>query len=433
MEKPKILIADDDRAVCQSLKLLFLTQGFEVQYLINPLNIIEFIDSFKPNILLLDMNFSIETSGEEGLEILKKVKENYKDLPVILITAWATLDLAVAGMKLGAIDFITKPWNNDSVVLAVKTQLQFSAQTQEVSQKKLDKIVGQSAAIKNVKSLIEKVAQTDAPVLILGESGTGKDFIAEIIHDLSDRTDKTFAKIDIRGADFFDRELLGFRKNAFPGANLDTKGLFFKVGGGTLYLDQVNFLTPKHQTQLMSILVDRKYNQIGSEYTEELRARLISSAFKTENIREDLIYKLGLVQIKLPSLSEIQEDIPLLAKHFLENASPKNKKIEPSAADWLSTQDFKDNIRELKNWIERAHLLSEQSILTIKELKKFRIEKQESKSLTLEEMEKNRIQEAILTKKGNMSAVAQSLGITRSTLYRRMAKFGINHSSENED
>lgn len=442
--KPKILIVDDDRTVCQSLRLLFMTSGFEVQYIMNPLNVVEFIDSFKPQAVLLDLNFSVETSGEEGLKILKEITRVYAGLPVILITAWGTLDLAVQGMKAGASDFITKPWDNAAMVSAVKTQIGLKEQNRGVLAQKLDNIIGESEAIKNIKSFILNVAPTDAAVLITGERGTGKELVAEAIHDLSQRAHGPFLKADIAGLEHFERELVGYRRGAFSGAVADKKALLTQVGAGTLFLDEVADVSFSSQTKLLKIIEERSFEPVGSGIVENVKCRFVSasksnlrSKIEAGLFREDLFYKLGLVHIQLPSLNEIQDDIPLLASYFVEklNQSDKKRKLEESALEWLSTQEFTGNIRQLKNLIERTWLLAEGYSMTIKELKKNFAQnhgKQEG-NMTLEEMEKNMIQKAIALKKGNMSEVAKNLGITRSALYRRMSKFGLTNPNGDEN
>ncbi len=442
--KPKILIVDDDRTVCQSLRLLFMTSGFEVQYLINPLNVVEFIDSFKPHAVLLDLNFSVETTGEEGLRILKEISRVHTGLPVILITAWGTLDLAVQGMKAGASDFITKPWDNATMVSAVRTQIGLKEQKSEVLTQKLDNIIGESEAIRNIKSLILNVAPTDAAILITGERGTGKELVAEAIHDLSQRADNPFIKADIAGLEYFERDLVGYRRGAFSGAVSDKKALLSHVRNGTFFLDEIAEVSFPAQTKLLKIIEERSFEPIGSGIVENVKCRFISSTKsnlrrKIEEgvFREDLFYKLSLVHIKLPSLSQRQEDIPLLASYFVNklNQGDKKRKLEESAREWLSTQEFEGNVRQLKNLIERTWLLAEGYSITIKDLKKNFAQNtgKPEANMTLEEMEKSMIQKAIALKKGNMSEVARNLGITRSALYRRMSKFGLTNPHGDED
>jgi two-component system NtrC family response regulator len=444
--KPKILIVDDDRTVCQSLRLLFMTRGFDVHYLINPLNTVEFIESFKPGVLLLDLNFSVETSGKEGLHILQKIKKAFPALPVVLITAWGTLELAVEGMKSGAADFITKPWDNDSLVSAVNTQIRLQQNVSTTLLHRLENIPGESEAMKEVKQLLPNVALTDASILITGDRGTGKELIAEAIHDLSNRSEHPFIKMDIAGLpdEYFDRELTGYRKNTFPDAASDKKGTLAQAGAGTLFMDEIAGISLPAQTRLLKILEERRFEPVGSNIPEKVMCRFIASSCNNlsiraleNNFREDLFYKLSLVHIHLPPLSERREDIPELARHFIMqlNQGNKTRKIEEHALEWLSTQEFEGNVRQLKTLIERTWLLSENYTITIKELKKHSMKEPASQTAgaTLEELEKNTIRKAIELKKGNMSEVAKNLGITRSALYRRMSKFGLTNPNKDED
>ncbi|MBX2953677.1 MAG: sigma-54-dependent Fis family transcriptional regulator [Leadbetterella sp.] len=437
--KPKILIIDDDRTICQSLKLLFSMKGFEVQYIMNPLNMVEFTENFGPDAVILDMNFTLEASGDEGLALLKKLRASFPELPVVLITAWGTLELAVAGMKAGAVDFMTKPWNNDDLVSAVQTQLQLKQAQRQAGESRLAGIIGSSAAVRSLKSTLLQVAETDAAVLLSGERGTGKELLAETLHDLSPRKGRPFVKAGLPGLpeDQLEREVFGYRRAAF---SPDSGGLLAKSGEGTLFWDEVDQLSPVMQGKLLRVLQERTFTPLGSDAVSRFRARLISAASaeikkKTAGggFREDLLYKIGIVHIEVPPLSERREDIPELARYFMEklNTDDRRKKIDSAALEWLSTQEFPGNIAQLQHLVERSWMLSEKPTLTIRELKKNHATGGET-DMTLEEMEKEMIRKAIAAKKGNMSEVAKKLGITRSSLYRRMSKFGISNSDTDE-
>lgn len=437
--KPKILIIDDDRTVCQSLKLLFTLKGYEVQYIMNPLNMVEFTENFGPDAVVLDMNFTLEASGDEGLALVKKLRASFPELPVLLITAWGTLELAVAGMKAGAADFMTKPWNNEDLVSAVQTQLQLKRVRREAGESRLAGIIGNSQVIRSLKSTLLQVAQTDATVLLSGERGTGKEFLAEMLHDLSPKKGKPFVKAGLRGLpeDQLEREVFGYRKGAFP---YHSGGLLAKSGEGTLFWDEVDQLSPVMQSKLLRVLQERTFRPVGSEAENRFSARLISAASpeikrKTTGgeFREDLLYKIGIVHIEVPPLSERREDIPELVQYFIEklNTDERRRKIESPTLEWLSTQEFPGNIAQLQHLVEKSWLLSEKPAITIKELKRNHNTGGEA-DMTLEEMEKRMIQKAIAAKKGNMSEVAKKLGITRSSLYRRMSKFGISNPGTDE-
>lgn len=437
--KPKILIVDDDRTVCQSLRLLFTTRGFEVQYIMNPFNVLEFIESFKPNVVLLDLNFSVETSGNEGLEILLKIHAGFPNVPVLLFTAWGTLELAVAGMKAGAVDFLTKPWDNEELVSAVNTQLKLKENSSLEMESSLNGIVGQSRVIKDLRAIVSQVANTDATILISGEKGTGKELIAEAIHDLSHR--KGFLKANLLGKsdEQLERELWGYRRGVFQNANRDFNGILKEAGEGTLFWEGIENLSVVLQGKLLKVLQEKSFRQIGFDEDIRVKSRWISSTQdkNSTHFREDFLYKMGLVPIYVPALSERQEDIPELAQWFVErlNQDERKKKIESSALEWLSTQDFPGNVLQLQHLIERTWVLSSNYTITIKELKKYLGENapQKETEMTLDEMEKSMIQKAISLKKGNMSEVAKKLGITRSSLYRRMNKFGITNPNLDEN
>ncbi|MCD8539534.1 MAG: sigma-54 dependent transcriptional regulator [Leadbetterella sp.] len=437
--KPKILIIDDDRTICQSLKLLFTLKGFEVQYIMNPLNMVEFTESFGPDAVILDMNFTLEASGDEGLALLRKLRASFPDLPVLLITAWGTLELAVAGMKSGAADFMTKPWNNEDLVSAVQTQIHLKQAQREAGESRLAGIIGSSEAMRSVKSTLLQVADTDAAVLISGERGTGKELLAETLHDMSRRKGKPFIRAGLWALpeDQQEREVFGYRKGI---SGPDSAGLLAKSGEGTLFWNGIDQLSPLLQSKLLRVLQERRFSSLGSETETRFGARLVSAASpeireKTGNglFREDLLYKIGIVHIEVPPLSERPEDIPELVLYFMDklNTDERRKKMEASALEWLSTQEFPGNIAQLQHLVEKSWLLSGKPTLTIKELKKNHTGSGEV-NMTLEEMEKSMIQKAIAAKKGNMSEVAKKLGITRSSLYRRMSKFGISNPHTDE-
>ena len=434
----KILIVDDDRTVCQSLRLLFLTRGDEVQYLINPGNILEFIGSFQPDVLLLDLNFSIDTSGTQGLKILGEVHRAYERLPVILITAWGTLDLAVQGMKSGARDFVTKPWENESLVQKVETQYllrQGGAKGELASA-----LLGHSPAMVEARTLIQQAADSDASLWISGDRGTGKDFAGGLYHALGKRSREPLLKLE--PSESVEWDLWGYRKGAVPTASRDQRGLFSKVGEGIVHLDSWDNFPSVVQSRLLRVLEERKYKVIGSEYEEPLRCGWISTSRSRPEemigggaLREDLYYRLAQVHVHLPAVEDRREDIPVLVRAFAEhlNQGERKRRLEDSAIEWLSTCTFPGNVRQLHSFLERVWLLSEGYTLTIKELKRYFGQEEQKQDLTLEEMEKEMIRRAIAQKKGNMSEVAKVLGITRSALYRRMSKFGLGNSAMDED
>lgn len=446
----KILIIDDDKTVCQSLKLLLSKAGYEVRTIFNPQNAVEHIQSFMPDLILLDMNFSIDTSGDQGIRALQNIQQETSDIPVILITGWGTLDLAVRGMKNGAVDFITKPWDNQHLLKSIQDVLHNRLHRPEAPTcEALERIIGVSASVQELKQMIEQVAPTDATVLITGASGTGKELVAEAIHDLSARISAPFVKVNLGGltASLFESELFGHKKGAFTGAIADRIGRFEMAEQGTIFLDEVGDLALDLQVKLLRVLQEKTYEPVGSSTSKQANVRVISATHRPlmeqvqqGTFREDLYYRLNLLHIHLPSLNERSEDIPHLAKYFIErmNSSYGSKELylEEEAGTWLSRQNFPGNIRQLKNLVERTWLLSKGKSISIKDFQNNQHTEQSKHqtdvpsvgSMTLEEMEKIMIVKTIAHYNDNYSKVAHTLGITRSALYRRLDKYGISRS-----
>ncbi|GAA5219622.1 sigma-54-dependent transcriptional regulator [Membranihabitans marinus] len=447
----KILIIDDDKTLFHSLKLLLSKQGYEVQGIFNPLNALEYIRSFEPNLILLDLNFTIATSGRQGLEILGQIKAQNITTPVVLITAWGSLEIAVEGMKLGAVDFITKPWDNATILAAVTTQLKLCSDINGSAQdvEALDAIIGNSEAIQQVKKTIQKIAPTDATVLITGESGTGKELVAEAIHDNSHRRDHPFVKVNLGSipSDLFESEMFGHKKGAFTGAYTDRKGRFQLAQKGTIFLDEIGDLEKDAQVKLLRVLQEKTFEAIGSSSTTKSNVRVISAthrplqqAVTQQKFREDLYYRLNLLQIQLPNLHQRRQDIPILVQSFVNGLERSyGKALEPVDEDtliWLSKQQYPGNIRQLKNIVERTGLLANHGRLTIRDFQPhFESIKLQGSSpfhltdMTLDEMEKTMIQQSLNFHNGNISRVARSLGITRSALYRRLQKHQLQYES----
>ena len=437
--KPKILIVDDDRIVCRSLQLLFNINGFEAHYLINPLNIIEYIGGFSPDILILDLNFSLETSGAEGLAILHKVRVNYPDLSVMLLTAWGSMELAVKGMKAGAVDFLTKPWNNEAILDAVRTQLNLKTEEKYVTANVLDNWTGASPLVMAQKKLILKAAQSNLPVLISGEKGTGHQEVVQIIHQLSER--KSQPLVQLEAGPEFEQNLLGYRQGALKGKDGDKIGELTRTAKGILWIENLEKLSYGSQTLLLSVIQNEKYRPFGALIDFDWKGRVITTTtqkYPKEFIRDDLWYKLNILHVQLPALSETREDIPLIIEREIERFNAENNKVlrlEPSALDWLSVRDYQGNLEELKHIVRKACVLTDQNLIRIKLLKEI-IGAGTSplrESSAVEEAEMELIRKTLQQKKGKVSEAAKSLGLSRSALYRRMAKFGLNKPEGNED
>ncbi|MCB0572506.1 MAG: sigma-54-dependent Fis family transcriptional regulator [Phaeodactylibacter sp.] len=450
-----ILIVDDDSAVRASLALLFKKEGFATHGVATPAEALNYLRTNQPELILLDMNFSLGTSGEEGLSLLQAIRQRQPQAPVILITGWATVGLAVEGMKLGARDFINKPWDNDYLLQSVHTVLDLSnLQEQRVGRRKLDAqydfghIVGQDQAFLRVLETVGRVAATEASVLIMGESGTGKELIAEAIHQNSARRSKPFVKVNLGGisSSLFESEMFGHVRGAFTDARSDRAGRFELAHTGTIFLDEIGDLDLSSQVKLLRVLQDRTYEVLGSSRSRKVDVRVISATNRlleemvTQGaFREDLFYRINLITIRLPALRERPADIPLLAEYFLDNLRKIYNRPEleasPKAMEWLRALPLPGNIRQLKNLVERAVLVSAHNHLEIADFEAHlqdaprRSGGQEQLPdvgvMTLDEMEAEMIRKAMAYHRNHITKVAKSLGLTRSSLYRRLDKYGI--------
>ena len=455
-----ILIVDDDLAIRTSLALLLKKEGFGVKGAGSPEDTFKILKSEIPELILLDLNFSIETSGDEGMELLQKIRHLNPKIPVILITGWGTIDLAVKGMKEGARDFITKPWQNEYLLQSINTILNLAHQTvQSANRRKLEQkyhfenIVGEDSKLLEILESVGRVAATDAPVLITGESGTGKELIAEAIHHNSKRKTKPFVKVNLGGisSTLFESELFGHVRGAFTDAKTDRAGRFELAHQGTIFLDEIGELDLSSQVKLLRVLQERTFEPLGSSKSRVVDVRVICATNRnleemvaSGTFREDLFYRINLITVKLPALRERPGDIPILAEFFMNNLKVIYERpglqISPTALKWLKTLPLPGNIRQLKNIVERTVLLAGGEVLDIEEFKKHistdtrSVAKNglpEVGAITLEEMELQMITRAMEFHHQKISKVARALGITRFALYRRLEKYGISYESEN--
>ncbi|GGH34938.1 sigma-54-dependent transcriptional regulator [Dyadobacter endophyticus] len=454
-----LLIVDDDLAIRTSLMLLLKKEGFEVRGAGSPEETFEILKAATPELVLLDLNFSIETSGKEGMHLLQRIKKHNATIPVILITGWGTIDLAVRGMKEGAADFVTKPWQNDYLIQSIRTILNLAKPAQQAgSRRKLDQqyhfenIVGEDPKLLDILETIGRVAPTDAPVLITGESGTGKELVAEAIHLNSRRKVRPFVKVNLGGisSTLFESELFGHVRGAFTDAKTDRMGRFEMAHRGTIFLDEIGELDLASQVKLLRVLQERTFEPLGSSKSRTVDVRVICATNRNleemvaqGTFREDLYYRINLITVKLPALRERPDDIPLLSAFFANNLKTiynrPELKISNAALKWLGTLPLQGNIRQLKNLVERTVLLAGNSVLDVDDFQRnlnagnaASAQKQvpEVGSITLEEMEYQMIVRAMQHHQNKVSKVARSLGITRFALYRRLEKFGISFDSE---
>ena len=443
-----ILVIDDDSAIRTSLSLLLKHAKHEVQAVATPKEAIAVVRSVTPELILMDMNFSLTTSGDEGLILLKQVKIFCPDTPVILMTAWGSISLAVKGMQAGAQNFITKPWNNVVLMNEIETALALNnkPETDEKDKNHFDRshIIGKSKGLMDVLKTIERIAQTNASVLITGESGTGKELIAEAVHKNSPRAKKPFVKVNLGGISqsLFESEMFGHKKGAFTDASSDRVGRFELADKGTIFLDEIGDLDMSCQVKLLRVLQEQTFEVLGDSRPRKVDIRVVSATnadlsqmVKDHTFREDLFYRINLITVHLPALRERKEDIPLLVRHFAGQQCRSNGlpsvDFTPEAMDYLQSLPYPGNIRELKNLVERTILVSGKETLDADDFKAQNHQSEEAvtikgmEGLTLEETERQRILQAMEQYDNNVSQVAAALGVSRPALYRRLEKYNI--------
>ncbi len=447
--KHHILLIDDDRGTLRALQLLFREHFQSVEAASHPERIPELLGARSYDAILLDMNFRPgANSGNEGLYWLKRIREIDPEVGIVLMTAYGDIELAVQGMKVGAIDFLQKPWDNDKLFSSLQSAIQVSYSRRQVKgglgknkpsgDPYLGLILGQSAAIRQMLGVVEKVANTSANILLTGEHGTGKSMIAREIHQRSRRRDRPFISVDLGAiaASLFESELFGHTKNAFTGALKDRKGKFELADGGTLFLDEVSNLSPALQAKLLVVLESRSITRLGAEQSKPIDIRLICATnqapealVKKGTFREDLLYRINTVQLELPPLRDRGDDLFLYASSFLEQFGKKYGKtglyFSEESNQQMKRYRWPGNVRELMNAIERAVILSDSRLLSPDDLnlQNTILQDQEEIALTLEEMERKMILQTIEQHQGNMSAAAEQLGISRQTLYNKMRKY----------
>lgn len=448
-----ILICDDDRTIRATLTLVLKRAGYETAAVSSPAEALSLIRQTVPDLILMDMNYTQKTSGEEGLELLARVKVLCPEIPVILITAWGSISLAVQGMRAGAYDFITKPWNNLMLLSVIETALRLRENAEDSDSGDADgvggmirpaKIIGQSPLLDHIFVTISRIASTNAPVLITGESGTGKELIAEAIHEYSNRKKKPFVKVNLGGISqsLFESEMFGHKKGAFTDAHYDRTGRFELADKGTIFLDEIGELDMVSQVKLLRVLQDQTFESLGESTTKQVDARVVSATNRnlTEMVaqgdfREDLFYRINLITIHVPALRDRPEDIPLLAEHFISRLVECDElrpvEITSDGMDFLKKLPYPGNIRELKNLVERTILVSGKSQIEAADFEKQSVEIPALQDVfgvpiqPLEQTERQMILRAMEVYGRNISKVASALGFSRQALYRRMEKYGI--------
>lgn len=447
-----ILIIDDDSVVRSSLSFMLKRAKYEVKTASGPREAMDIVRSEAPALILMDMNFTLSTTGEEGLTLLKQVKVFRPDVPVILMTAWGSIQLAVQGMQAGAFDFITKPWNNASLLQRIETALELTSAPKDAAEEpnaalNRSHIVGKSKGLTEVLNTVARIARTNASVLITGESGTGKELIAEAIHINSQRAKQPFVKVNLGGISqsLFESEMFGHKKGAFTDASADRIGRFEMANRGTIFLDEIGDLDLSCQVKLLRVLQDQTFEVLGDSRPRKVDVRVVSATnadlrkmVAERTFREDLFYRINLITVKLPALRERREDIPLLARHFADRQAEANglprTEFSADALSFLSRLPYPGNIRELKNLVERTILVSGKPVLDAADFDAQYLRHDEPAKaaegtsfagMTLDEIEHQTILQALEQYKGNLSQVAVSLGISRAALYRRLEKYKI--------
>ena len=449
LKKATVLIVDDDTDVLTAVKLLLKTEAHEVITEKNPENLNWLVQRNEIDIILLDMNFnSAINTGNEGLYWLRKIKEWKPAVCVIMITAYGDIDLAVRSLKEGANDFVVKPWHNEKLIEAIKELLDKKEGVKPVKSSVKNtagdtSILGESDVMQDIFYKVNKIAPTDANILLLGENGTGKDLMAKAIHERSLRADKPFVKVDVGALtdSLFESELFGHKKGAYTDAREDRQGRFEDAQGGTLFLDEIGNISLQQQAKLLTILQNRQVTRLGTNKPVDVDIRLICatnlplSELANENrFRKDLVYRINTVEINMPPLRRRSEDIAILARHFAKLYAGKYLKpsvdFEPAALQKLKSYTYPGNVRELQYTIERAVIMSDNQVLRADDLIFSILETSgdimaDDENIPLSLMEKNAILRVIEKNNGNITRAAKELGLTRTALYRRLSKYDI--------
>lgn len=451
MAPPRILIADDQSDVREALRLLLKGEGYQTEMASSPASVLDVIETRELDAVLMDLNYARDTtSGREGLDLLPRVQALDPTLPVVVMTAWGSVESAVEAMRRGARDYVEKPWDNARLLATLRTQVELSralrtSQRLETENKRIrpagmPTMLAESRAMQPVMRQIERVAASDANVLITGEHGTGKEVVARWLHAASDRAGRQLVTVNAGGLSetLFESELFGHVKGAFTDAKTDRIGCFEVADRGTLFLDEIANVPPKQQSKLLRVLETGELQRVGSSRTVTVDVRIISATnarIATEvaegRFREDLLYRLNTVEIQLPPLRERRDDVPLLANYFLREQATRYRKeardFSPDAMQALLAHAWPGNVRELRHAVERAVLMSNGATVGADDLALRQREDAGTsvEDLTLDDAEKILIRRALARFDGNVSRAAEALGVSRSALYRRLQQHGL--------
>ena len=449
----KILVIDDNEDILFTLKMLLRPLAESVTTCTSPKEINRLVSTTKYNVILLDINFTADAvSGKEGFYWLERIREISPETVVILITAYSDTEKAVRAIKAGATDFIPKPWQNEKMLATISSALELSLRRGEVQTLKEQKsvltttepeleVIGESPAMEKIFKTVEKLKNADANILLQGENGTGKDLIAYTLHKQSSRNQEAFVPIDLGSIphNLFESELFGYEKGAFTDAGKSKSGRFEIASGGTLFLNEIGNLPLMLQSKLLTVIEQQKINRLGSTRETPIDVRLICAtntdlhaAVEDGSFRQDLLYRINTIEIAIPPLRDRGNDVSLLADHFLKRYSHKYKKdiegFSREARQLLKQYHWPGNVRELQHVIERAVILSDRKRLQYDDFMlriPVSVSREKEEKFNLEELEKNTIQEVLRHCSGNLTQAADLLGITRTSLYRRLEKYGL--------
>lgn len=450
----RLLIADDQRDVLEALRLLLKPEGFAIETATSPSGVLDALGLREFDAVLIDLNYTRDTtSGQEGLDLLSRIQAVDSTLPVIVMTAWSSVDLAVEAMRRGARDFVQKPWENARLLSVLRTQLELGgalrrsqrleAENRLLRAEGLPKFIANAESMQPVLRLISSIGPSDANVLVTGEHGSGKEVVARTLHALSNRASRPLVAVNTGGLPegIFESELFGHVKGAFTDAKTDRIGRFELAHGGTLFLDEIANIPISQQAKLLRVLESGEMERVGSSQTRRVDVRIISATNADLNqevtagrFRQDLLFRLNTVEIEIPALRDRRQDIPPLATYFLSRYAERYRKpvktFDPPAMQAMLDYPWPGNVRELDHAVERAVLLSSGDAVRSSDLslKAPQAGTQRLEELSLEEVESLLIRKAVDRYGGNISQAAEALGLSRSALYRRLQKYGIGSS-----
>jgi DNA-binding NtrC family response regulator len=448
---PRVLIADDQQDVLEALRLLLKGEGFQIETAASPAQILMAIEARDFDVALIDLNYTRDTtSGQEGLDLLSRIEAVDETLPVVVMTAWGSVDLAVEAMRRGARDFVQKPWENERLISILRTQIELGqalkkgerleAENQLLRGENRSKLIAESPSMQPILQIIARVGPSDANVLITGENGTGKGVVASVLHSISHRAGKPLVTVNVGGLSegVFESELFGHIKGAYTDAKTDRVGRFELADEGTLFLDEIANISLPQQAKLLRVLETGEFERVGSSKTRKVNVRIISATNADLNtdvgsgrFRQDLLFRLNTVEIRLPALRDRREDIPLLAAHFLKQHAARYRKLvtdfDQAAMRTLTAHPWPGNVRELDHSIERAVLMAQGTIVKSGDLGLYASSESSIRleDMSLEEVECYLIKKTLARFDGNVSRAAETLGLSRSALYRRLEKFGL--------